>query len=251
VRAARDQDVRTGDIIISCRNEATLSVEPSNRHRRGDRLDQVRNGNRWRVTGVDATGGRIAAERLTDAARVIFDGDYLREHITLGYATTLHAAQGVTVGSSTTPGVCFTVLSDTASRAMAYVGMTRGKDENHAYIYQPFTGEADHEHTRLASGAELHRLRRGGKYAAAHYLRMILARDDRPRSMHAEADRTDRELLPTPIAAALNRLDQRRVARRAAWRQYTVREQARYASYERIANSAAHSTERSRSCDQS
>ena len=251
VRAARDQTVRSGDIIISRRNEATLRVEPSDRHRRGERLDQVRNGNRWRVIGVDASAGRIAAERLIDAARVVFEGDYLREHITLGYATTLHAAQGITVGSSTTAGSCFTVLSETASRAMAYVGMTRGKDENHAYIYQPSTGEADHEHTRLVSGAEVHQLRRGGKHAAAHYFRMILARDDRPRTMHAEADRTDREFLSTQVAALLNRHDQRRAARLAAWRQYTASEQARCASYERIANYAARSTERSRSREQS
>ena len=108
-----------------------LTVEPGKQHRRGERIDQVRNGNRWRVVGVDATQGRIAAERLTDQARVIFEGDYLREHITLGYATTLHAAQGITIGNSTTRGACFTVLSDKASRPMAYVGMTRGKDENH------------------------------------------------------------------------------------------------------------------------
>src|SRR6202007_1553497 len=119
-------------------------------------IDQVRNGNRWRVVGVDATRGRIAAERLTDAARVIFEGDYLREHITPGYAPTLHAAQGITVGNPTTPGACLTVLSDKASRAMAYVGMTRGKDENHAFIYQPTTGEADHEHGPVAAGAEIH-----------------------------------------------------------------------------------------------
>jgi hypothetical protein len=74
--------------------------------------------------------------------------------------------------------------------------MTRGKDENHAYIYQPTTGEADHERTHLASGAEIHTNRRGNKYAAAHYFRMILANDDRPRTMHAQADRTDRELPP-------------------------------------------------------
>jgi len=71
--------------------------------------------------------------RLTDQARVIFEGDYLREHVTLGYATTLHSAQGMTIGKSATPGVCWTVLSDRASRAMAYVGMTRGRDENRLY----------------------------------------------------------------------------------------------------------------------
>jgi hypothetical protein len=67
---------------------------------------------------VDAQRGRIVAERLTDQARVIFDGDYLREHITLGYAGTVHSAQGMTIGTSTQPGMCWTILSDRASRAM-------------------------------------------------------------------------------------------------------------------------------------
>jgi conjugative relaxase-like TrwC/TraI family protein len=253
VRVARDHDVRAGDIIISRKNDATLTVEPGNQHRCGDRIDQVRNGNRWRVVGVDAARGRIAGERLSDAARVIFDGDYLREHITLGYATTLHAAQGITVGDAITRGACFTVLSDKASRAMAYVGMTRGKDENHAFIYQPITGEADHEHARVAFGAEIHMIRRGNKYSAAHYFRMILANDDRPRTMHAEADRTDRELLPPLVSALLDRNDQRRAARRAAWRHYSAQTRAREAATERLSqamrHTAARTAERERSVD--
>ena len=68
---------------------------------------------------VDDTAGQIAAERLTDSARVVFEGEYRREHVTLGYAATLHAAQGITVGKHHTAGACFTVLSDQASRAMA------------------------------------------------------------------------------------------------------------------------------------
>ena len=152
----------------------------------------------------------------------------------LGYATTVHAAQGVTVGDATTRGACFSVLSDKASRAMAYVGMTRGKDENHAFIYQPTTGEADHEHGRVAAGAEIHAIQRGNKYAAAHHFRTILANDDRPRTMHAEAERTDRELLPPLVAALLDRNDQRRAARRAAWRQYNAQERAREAACQRL-----------------
>jgi ATP-dependent exoDNAse (exonuclease V) alpha subunit len=82
VAVARDQQVRAGDLILRRRNDATLAVEPGTHHRRGEQqVDQVRNGNRWRVVGVDATQGRIAAERLTDQARVIFEGEYLREHI--------------------------------------------------------------------------------------------------------------------------------------------------------------------------
>jgi conjugative relaxase-like TrwC/TraI family protein len=244
VRVARDQDVRAGDIIISRNNDATLTVEAGNQHRRGDRIDQVRNGNRWRVVGVDATGGRIAAERLTDQARVLFEGDYLREHITLGYATTLHAAQGITVGDSTTHGACFTVLSNKASRAMAYVGMTRGKDENHAFIYQPITGEADHDHGRVASGSEIHTIRRGNKYAAAHYFRMILANEDRPRTMHAEADRTDRQLLPPAVVALLDRNDQRRAARRETWRHHSAEARAREAAVERLSQATRDTPER-------
>ena len=35
------------------------------------------------------------------------------------------------------------VLSDRASRAMTYVGLTRGRDENHLAIYPAVTNEAD------------------------------------------------------------------------------------------------------------
>ncbi|WP_201359049.1 MobF family relaxase [Mycobacterium paraintracellulare] len=248
VRVARDQDVRAGDIIISRNNDASLTVQPGANHRAGEHVDQVRNGNRWQVVGVDAQRGRLAAERLTDGARTIFDGDYLREHITLGYATTLHAAQGITVGNSTTAGACFTVLSDKASRAMAYVGMTRGKDENHAYIYQPITGEADHEHSGVAAGAEIHTLRRSNKYAAAHFFRIILANDDRPRTMHAEAERTDRDLLPPVVAGLLDRHDQRRQQLRAGWRAHNAQARTREAAYQRIvASHQANARRRSRS----
>jgi hypothetical protein len=61
VQVARDQEVRAGDLILSRHNDAALTVEPGTDHRRGDRIDQVRNGNRWRVVSVDAKNGRIAA----------------------------------------------------------------------------------------------------------------------------------------------------------------------------------------------
>ena len=77
VPVARDHQVRAGDLILSRHNDATLAVEPGIQHRRSDRIDQVRNGNRWRVVSVDAENKRIAAERVTDQARVLFEGDYL------------------------------------------------------------------------------------------------------------------------------------------------------------------------------
>ena len=244
VRAARDQTIGVGDLIMSRNNDATIEVHRSTGHRAGERVDQVRNGNRWRVAGIDPATNRIAAERVTDKARVAFEGDYVREHVTLGYAVTVHSAQGVTVGTRTTLGTCHSILSEAAGRAMAYVAMTRAKDENHAYIYERPTGEADHEHTRLVFGADIHQLRRGSKYEAAQRFRMILANDDRPRTMHAEADRTERHLLPNEIADLLQRHDRRRAARRAVWREHSARARAHQAAYERMTRAAERGAER-------
>ena len=69
--------------------------------------------------------------------------------------------------------------------------MSRSRATNHAYIYTPFSSEADHEHDAPVAG--MHMLRRGPSYSAASFMRAILANDDRPRTMHPEAERTDRE----------------------------------------------------------
>jgi ATP-dependent exoDNAse (exonuclease V) alpha subunit len=246
VAVARDQQVRIGDLVLSRHNDANLAVEPATHRSRGDRIDQVRNGNRWRVLNVDATHGRIAAERLTDQARVIFAGDYLREHITLGYAGTVHSAQGMTIGNATTPGVCWTILSDRASRAMAYVGMTRGRDENHLAIYPAVTNEADQHHHGADTG--IHHMHRGTKHAAAHALHTIVTtNDDRAATMHTVAARTDRELLPTTVAALLDRNHQRRADRAQAWRQHTAQNRARDAAYQRLTATRQQAAQRQRS----
>jgi conjugative relaxase-like TrwC/TraI family protein len=250
VNVSRDQQAAVGDIIISRNNDATLSVEPGADRQRGDRIDQVRNGNRWRVIGIDTHRGRIAAQRLTDHARTVFEGDYVREHITLGYAGTVHSAQGMTVGNSTTRGVCWTILSDRASRAMAYVGMTRARDENHLAIYPAPTNEAHEHQQRPDSG--IHQTQRGTKRAAAQALHTLLTNnDDRARTMHAVAEGTDRDLLPTVVAALLDRNDQRCTARADAWRQHNTQSRARDAAYQRrTARGPATTRRRSRNQDQ-
>lgn len=77
----------------------------------------------------------------------------------------------------------------------------------------------------------MHELRRGTKYAAAHCFRMILANDDRPHTMHAEAEHTDRELLPEIVGRLLDRHDARRAARPQAWRDHTAAQRAFYERY--------------------
>jgi ATP-dependent exoDNAse (exonuclease V) alpha subunit len=153
-KAARDQTIRVGDLIISRHNNARIPVLAASGADR-DGPEQVRNGNRWRVAGIDVKTNRIAAERLTDKARAVFESDYLREHVHLGYVVTVHSAQGVTADTA------HAVIAESASRAMAYVAMSRGRDTNHAYIYTHVSGEADHEHTAPVVGDSVHVLRRG------------------------------------------------------------------------------------------
>ena len=240
VHAARDQSIRVGDLIVSRHNHAGITMRPGAGHQPGERIDQVRSGNRWRVAAVDAATNRVAAERLTDKARVVFDGEYLRAHITWGYAVTVHGAQGVTADTA------HAVIGDGATRAMAYVAMSSAATPTRP-ISTP--GEADHEHTQPDTGDEVHELRRGTKYSAAHYLRTIAANDPRPRTVHVAARLTDRDLLPDIVGRLLNRDDQRRCARGEAWRHHTTAAREFRAAYERITATAERTAGRSRRRD--
>jgi hypothetical protein len=205
-RAARDQEISVGDLIVSRRNDATLVL----RRRAG----QTR-----------------AAERPTDHARVIVERDYLKENVTLGYAVTVHSAQGVTTDTA------HAVVVEGATRSMAYVAMSRGRDTNQAYIYTRDDREADHDHGDPVAPDQVHQLRRGTEYSAAHHLRSITANDDRPRSMHVEAQQADRELLPDIIGRVLEGNDQRQLSRQVAWRNQTTHAKHWRANYERTAAS--------------
>ena len=85
VTAARGHRITVGDLIISRRNDPTVTVPTGGAPQPAD---PVRNGNRWRVYAVDAKRHRIAAHRLDDGAAVVFSGEYLRDHVTDGYAVT-------------------------------------------------------------------------------------------------------------------------------------------------------------------
>jgi ATP-dependent exoDNAse (exonuclease V) alpha subunit len=233
---ARDQPVTVGDIVMSRNNDASITVLPGTNTRNHEGVDQVRNGNRWRVVALDTDTHRIVAERLTDNARVMFDNQYLKNHITLGYAATVHSAQGATADS------CYAILGEGASRAMTYVAMTRGRHNNEAFLYQRSRGEADHDHTNPISGDGIHIARRDNKYSAAHHFRMILANDDRPRTLHAEAERTERHLLPEMVAEVLQGQEQRRRTRRTLWQQHVRTVEECHAAHAQMVSTATRGT---------
>ena len=57
-------------------------------------------------------------------------GDYVREHITHGYAVTVHTAQGVTADTS------HVVPGESTTRAALYMAMTCRREANNAYLYE-------------------------------------------------------------------------------------------------------------------
>ena len=70
-------------------------------------------------------------------------------------------------------------MSDRASRAMAYVGMTRGRDENHLAIYPAVTNEAHPHHPDTDAG--IHHDAARDQHAAAHASHLRSSRLPRPR----------------------------------------------------------------------
>jgi conjugative relaxase-like TrwC/TraI family protein len=189
VRVARGHRVAVGDLIISRRNDLTIPVLDASDNEPA--ADPVRNGSRWRVYAIDPEHNRVAARRLDDDARAAFSGDYLSEHITYGYAVTVHSAQGVTADTT------HAVLGESATRAQLYVAMTRGRESNTAYLYQRTAGDGDHQHR---DRGDVHVARRGSTREAARFVRDIIGtRDDRARTAHDVSAHTEAGHLREPV----------------------------------------------------
>jgi ATP-dependent exoDNAse (exonuclease V) alpha subunit len=106
-----------GELIITRRNDRQLT---SGR-------DWVRNGDRWTVTAVAPDGGIRATNRRTGRPMTL-PGEYVREAAELGYATTIHTAQGVT--ADTTHGLVDALMT----REQLYTMVSRGRTANHIYV---------------------------------------------------------------------------------------------------------------------
>ncbi|WP_445167027.1 ATP-dependent DNA helicase [Mycolicibacterium sp. Dal123E01] len=194
VTAARGQRISAGDLILTRRNDPTIELRNS---RNPSAAEQpVRNGNRWSVLQVNPDKNRILARRLEDETLAVFFNDYVRDHITLGYAVTVHSAQGATADAS------IAVLSETTSRNLLYVAMTRGRHANTAHIYERTTEASEFSH-REPAGA--HIAQRGDSHEAATLLRAILANDEPAITAHDYATHTHEEALPDRVRSLLNR----------------------------------------------
>jgi len=85
----------------------------------------VRNRQRWIVEHVH-DDGRLRVRGRNGG--ITLDADYCREHVELAYFTTVHSAQGLTreVGG--------TIVEQLSGWRSVYVGLTRGRERNTAYV---------------------------------------------------------------------------------------------------------------------
>ncbi|MEZ0350159.1 MobF family relaxase [Mycobacterium sp. pR1184] len=210
VTVARGQRVAVGDVIISRRNDPNISFHHSSPN--AESLPSVRNGSRWRVAGIDTTRNLLGAERLDDGARVLFRQDYFCEHVSLGYAVTVHSAQGVTADAS------IAVLREDSCRNLLYVAMTRGRYANHAHIYERSTEAGEFGHKEPFT---THIAQRGDNYEAAILIDAILANDEAPSTAHDYAAQSTDDALPARVRDILHRRGraaQHRNERYQAWK---------------------------------
>ncbi|WP_085894280.1 MobF family relaxase [Nocardioides sp. PD653] len=110
--------VSEGDRIITRENNRLLPIT---------RTDWVKNGDRWHVSAVNADGS-LRVRHDTLGKTITLPADYVANTVQLGYATTVHGAQGITTGT------CHVVLTGDEDRNLLYVALSRGRYANHLYL---------------------------------------------------------------------------------------------------------------------
>jgi conjugative relaxase-like TrwC/TraI family protein len=145
-----------GDVIITRRNDRRLRLSAT---------DWVKNGDRWTITHVGQQGD-LTVRHTRSRHTVRLPADYVRESTGLGYATTIHAAQGVS--ADTMHGLA----TGQESRQQLYTMLTRGRHANHLYLQ--VVGDGD-PHTLIRPDTISPR-------TPTETLQRILSRDDTPSS---------------------------------------------------------------------
>lgn len=123
--------IHVGDLIQTRRN--TSEIQASD-HRR------ILNRDVWTVTGVAADGTLQVRHALRPASAQL-PARYVADDVVLAYATTIAGGQGRTVDRG------HVVVTPRTSAASLYVGMSRGRQSNHAHVVCD-----SHDHTEFELG---------------------------------------------------------------------------------------------------
>jgi hypothetical protein len=145
-----------GDVIITRSNNRRLRLTAT---------DWVKNGDRWTITRIGRRGElTVRHNRSHLTARL--PADYVQASTGLGYATTIHSAQGVS--ADTMHGL----VTGLESRQQLYTMLTRGRVANHVYLQ--VVGDRD-PHSIIRPETVAPR-------TPTEILQQILARDNTPTS---------------------------------------------------------------------
>lgn len=108
-----------GDTIVTRRNDRRLPVFAGR--------DFVKNGDRWNVEAVNEDGS-LQVRHVEHGGTVTLPAEYGSQNVELGYALTVHRAQGATVDTA------HALIDSRTDRAGAYVGLSRGREQNNLYV---------------------------------------------------------------------------------------------------------------------
>jgi hypothetical protein len=141
-------------MIITRANDRRLRVSAT---------DWVKNGDRWTITHIGRRGD-LTARHNRSQLNCQLPADYVTTYSGLGYATTIHGAQGIS--ADTMHGL----LTGQESRQQLYTMLTRGRHANHLYLQ--VVGDGD-RHTLI-------RPEMVAPHTPTETLHQILARDEAP-----------------------------------------------------------------------
>jgi conjugative relaxase-like TrwC/TraI family protein len=156
VRLADGNPASVGDVIITRTNDRRLRLTAT---------DWVKNGDRWTITQI-GRHGELTVQHNRSRLTVRLPADYVRESTGLGYASTIHSAQGVS--AETMHGLA----TGQESRQQLYTMLTRGRTANHLYLQ--VVGDGD-PHTLIRPDTVAPR-------TPTEMLQQVLGRDDTPAS---------------------------------------------------------------------
>jgi AAA domain/TrwC relaxase len=126
-----DQSPAVSEVTLADGNQASIGeviiTRSNDRRLRLTATDWVKNGDRWTITHVGQQGD-LSVRHTRSRRTVRLPADYVRTSTGLGYATTIHAAQGVT--ADTMHGL----LTGQESRQQLYTMLTRARHANHLYL---------------------------------------------------------------------------------------------------------------------
>ncbi|TQL67207.1 conjugative relaxase-like TrwC/TraI family protein [Nocardioides albertanoniae] len=117
VELADGNQASVGDTIITRHNQRRLAVSGT---------DWVKNGDRWTITRI--RGAALTVRHATTGLKASLPAEYVHDHVELGYASTVHTAQGLTAD------VVHGIVDGREDRQMLYTMLTRGRRENHVHL---------------------------------------------------------------------------------------------------------------------